>query len=138
MQRTLIDGVEALKGLSGKKLGSSPWHTLDIDQLEGFAKSTGGGAPLEATQGCFALSLVGGLFFEVVETRRIPFIVNYGLSQARFPAPLKVGQRYRLSAAIAETRDAGDWVEAVFDADIEIEGESQPACSATLIYRFRS
>jgi acyl dehydratase len=63
-------------------------------------------------------------------------VINYGLNKARFPAPLKEGQRYRLSMKLQDAKQVGNAVEALLAATVEIEGESKPACAAEVVYRF--
>ena len=63
-------------------------------------------------------------------------VINYGLNKVRFPAPLKEGQRYRLSVKLNDAKQSANAVEGLLAATIEIEGESKPACVAELVYRF--
>ena len=44
--------------------------------------------------GYFALALIGGLFFEIVEVRGFKLLINCGANKVSFPAPLKAGTRY--------------------------------------------
>src|SRR5438128_1776950 len=111
MDKLAIDGLQGLRALAGKDLGSSSWRQMRFEDIVQFAEVTGDhqwihvdrerakagpfGAPI--AHGYFTLSLVAGLFFEMVESRGIQQVINYGLNKVRFPAPLKEGQRYRLS-----------------------------------------
>ena len=148
--KTVIDGIAGLKGLAGKELGKSDWRTMKFEDIVRFADATGDhqwihvdrerarkspfGAPI--AHGYFTVSLIAGLFFEVVEARGFAMVINYGLNKVRFPAPLKEGQRYRLSARLEDTKDVANAVEARVAATIEIEGESKPACVAEAVYRY--
>ena len=151
MAKTLIDGVSGLKSLVGKELGSSSWREMTFDAIREFADATGDhqwihvdreriarespfGKPI--AHGYFTVSLIAGLFFELVEVRSFAMVINYGLNKVRFPAPLKEGQRYRLAVKVGEVKEIANGVEGLLNATIEIEGESKPACVAELVYRF--
>src|SRR5207253_658317 len=82
-------------------LGKSEWRTMKYEDIVRFADATGDhqwihvdrervkrdspfGAPI--AHGYFTLSLIAGLFFEMVETRNFGMVINYGLNKVRFPA----------------------------------------------------
>ncbi len=149
---TRIVGKDGLVGLSGTALGSSPWATLTFERILAFAEATGDhqwihvdreriakespfGGPV--AHGYFTLSVVGGLFFDVVELDAFAMIINYGANKVRFPSPLREGDRYRLSLSLGEVKEANDWMEAIFVATIEIEGGKKPACVAECVYRLK-
>jgi acyl dehydratase len=149
--KTVIDGVAGLKALVGKDLGKSEWRPMRFEDIVRFADATGDhqwihvdreraqrespfGAPI--AHGYFTVSLIAGLFFELVEPRNFAMVINYGLNKVRFPAPLKEGQRYRLALKVQDAKDAGNSVEGLLTATIEVEGESKPACVAEIVYRF--
>jgi acyl dehydratase len=148
--KVIIDGLAGLKSLQGKELGSSPWREMRFEDIVKFAEVTGDhqwihvdrerakagpfGAPI--AHGYFTLSLIAGLFFEMVDTRGFKAVLNYGLGKVRFPTPLREGKRYRLSLKLAEVKDASGGLDATFAAAVEVEGEQKPTCAAELIYRF--
>jgi acyl dehydratase len=149
--KTVIDGIAGLLALAGKDLGKSEWRVMKYEDIVRFADATGDhqwihidrervkrespfGAPI--AHGYLTLSLVAGLFFDLVEPRNFGMVINYGLNKVRFPAPLKEGQRYRLAMKLQDAKQAGNAVEALLAATIEVEGESKPACAAEVVYRF--
>ncbi|HET7788474.1 MAG TPA: MaoC family dehydratase [Myxococcales bacterium] len=151
MGKTAIDGLAGLKSLVGKELGVSPWREMTWEAIRKFADATGDhqwihvdreriarespfGKPI--AHGYFTLSLIAGLFFELVDVRGFAMVINYGLNKVRFPSPLKDGQRYRLRVKLGEVKEIANGVEGLLDAAIEIEGESKPACAAELVFRF--
>lgn len=151
MGKTLIDGVSGLKALVGKDLGVSSWRTMTYEDIKRFADATGDhqwihldkeriarespfGKPV--AHGYFTLSLIAGLFFEMVEVKGFAMVINYGLNKVRFPAPLKDGQKYRLNVKLLDTKEVGNAVEGLLGAAIEVEGESKPACAAEVVFRF--
>lgn len=149
--KTVIDGIAGLKGLVGKELGSSAWRTLAFEDIVRFADATGDhqwihvdreriarespfGLPI--AHGYFSLSVIAALFFEVVETRGMAMVINYGLNKVRWPSPLKEGASYRLSCKLLGLREVGDAQEATLAATVEIRGEPKPACVAEFVFRF--
>jgi acyl dehydratase len=149
--KTLIDGVTGIKSLAGKELGKSEWRTMTYDAIVQFADATGDhqwihvdreraarespfGKPI--AHGYFTLSLIAGLFFELVDVKGFAMVINYGLNKVRFPAPLKEGQRYRLGVTLGEVTEIPNGVEGLMDATIDVEGERKPACVAQLVFRF--
>lgn len=151
MGKTAIDGRAGLESLVGKELGVSPWREMTYEAIRKFADATGDhqwihvdreriarespfGKPI--AHGYFTVSLVAGLFFELVEVKGFAMVINYGLNKVRFPAPLKEGQRYRLKVKLGEVKEIANGVEGLLDAQVEIEGESKPACAAELVFRF--
>jgi acyl dehydratase len=149
----LIDGVAGIKSLVGKELGQTDWREMTYEAIVRFADATGDhqwihvdrekiakASPFKKpiAHGYFTVSLIAGLFFELVEVRNFGMVINYGLNKVRFPAPLKEGQRYRLSVRLTEAKDMQGGVEGLLAAAIEVEGESKPACAAELVFRFYS
>jgi acyl dehydratase len=151
MAKTQIDGIAGLKSLVGKDLGASEWRTLKFEDIVRFADATGDhqwihvdrariakespfGAPI--AHGYYSVSIIAGLFFEVVETKGMAMVINYGLNKVRFPSPLKEGARYRLSCKLGEVKETGNAHEGLITATIEIEGSAKPACVAEVVFRF--
>ncbi len=151
MAKTIIEGLAGLKAQSGQELGRTDWKTMRFEDIVRFADATGDhqwihvdrarakkespfGAPI--AHGYFTLSLVAGLFMELLDLRGFKLVINYGLNKVRFPSPLKEGARYRLVLRLAEAKDIQGGVEAILPATIEVEGEAKPACVAEVVYRF--
>ena len=151
MGKTVIDGVAGLKSLVGKELGISDWRPMSYEAIRKFADATGDhqwihvdreriarespfGKPI--AHGYFTVALIAGIFFDLVEIKNFAMVINYGLNKVRFPAPLKDGQNYRLSVKLSDVKEAGNAVEGILAASIDIEGESKPACAAEIVFRF--
>ncbi len=147
----IIEGVDGLKAVLGQELGASEWKELTYEDIVRFADATGDHqwihvdkerckreSPFKVpiAHGYFSVSRIAGLFFEILDVKGFGLVLNYGLNKVRFPAPLKMGARYRLSLKLAELKDLPKGVEALLLANIEVEGESKPVCSAEVLYRF--
>src|ERR1700756_1628349 len=92
--KTLIDGVAGIKSLAGKELGRSDWRTMTYEAIVKFADATGDhqwihvdreraarespfGKPI--AHGYFTVSLIAGIFFELVDIKGFAMVINYGL-----------------------------------------------------------
>ncbi|RYE95026.1 MAG: MaoC family dehydratase [Myxococcales bacterium] len=122
MSKTIIDGPDGLRQLAGQDLGASAFATLEMSRIQTFADATDDhqwihvdeersvrespfGKPI--AHGYLSLSLVAGLFFEMLDLRGFALVINYGTNKVRFPAPLKLGDRYRLAMKMGEVKDVG-------------------------------
>ncbi|MEM6930411.1 MAG: MaoC family dehydratase [Myxococcota bacterium] len=146
---TRLSSVSDIEAHVGTTLGTSDWHEMPFSQIQKFAEATGDhqwihvdreraeagpfGAPI--AHGYLTLSLVAGLFFEVLELDGFKMIINYGCNKVRFPNPMKEGARFRLQLDLASSRAVGEWHELVMNATIAIEGEEKPAVFAEVVYR---
>jgi acyl dehydratase len=147
---TTVNGLDGLKSLAGKDLGHSDWLEITQERVNTFADATGDhqwihvdverartgpfGAPI--AHGYLTLSLVIPLFTQLLQVEGISMGVNYGLEKVRFPSPVKVGARIRLTASVVSVEDvAGNGVQSTFDFTVEVEGSAKPACVARPVYR---
>jgi acyl dehydratase len=146
---TTVDSVDDLAALVGRPLGSSDWRQVTQDQVNLFADATDDHQwihvdPARAATGPFGgpiahgyltLSLLVPMWAEVLTVRNRSLAVNYGLNKVRFPAPVPVGARIRLSATLASCEQVTGGVQIVVDAVVEAEGSERPVCVAQPIYR---
>ena len=141
MAKTVIKGMDELRALVGKDLGVGEWREMRYEDIVKFADVTGDhqwihvdrerakagpfGAPI--AHGYFTLSLVAGLFFDLVETGGFKAVLNYGLGKVRFPTPLREGKRYRLQLKLQECKDVSGGADATFVATIQVDGGAYAA-----------
>jgi acyl dehydratase len=73
----------------------------------------------------------------LLEIDNIGMGVNYGINKARFPAPVPVGGKIRLTADIAEVTELDEKsVQLTVDFTMELEGSGKPAVAAQALYRY--
>jgi acyl dehydratase len=135
----------------GRHLGSSDYITIEQDRIDEFAKATGDfqwihvdaerakDGPFGKTiaHGYLTLALFPTLMHEVLEWKNTRMGVNYGLNKVRFPSPVPVGSRVRLSARLVDCEPQGDdGLQVTIEATFEIEGQSKPACVAEVVLRY--
>lgn len=130
------------------------WFTINQKSIDRFAAVTGDQqwihtdpqraadeSPFKSTvaHGFLTLSLIP-LLTDSVDPHNNPYpeakmVVNTGLQEVRFLAPVKPGNRIRASSKITELRSARRAIELVREVTIEIEHSKRPACVASLVLR---
>ena len=137
----------------GEEIGVSSWILLDQNRINEFAHCTGDhqwihlDAERAAREGPFGgtiahgfltLSLIAPTSFEVMLERISPkSVVNYGLERVRFVAPVRSGKRVRNHITIASVENKGTGRYLVTTGNtMEIEGESKPALTASVLAMF--
>jgi acyl dehydratase len=145
-----VDGLDELKKLAGTDLGSSAWIEVTQHRIDQFAEATDDrqwihtdpvraadgpfGAPI--AHGYLTLSLFIALFTTLLDVQGVTTKVNYGLDKVRFPAPVTVGSRIRLTAKLTAVDEVPSGVQLLVDGVIEIEGSPKPACVLRSLARF--
>ncbi|MGI5366182.1 MaoC family dehydratase [Streptomyces iakyrus] len=145
-----VNGLDELKKLAGSDLGTSEWIEVTQERIDTFADATGDhqwihvdperakdgpfGAPI--AHGYLTLSLFIPLFTELLDVQGVTTKVNYGLNKVRFPSPVKVGSRIRLTAKLAEVEEVPGGVQITVEGAIEIEGVTKPAAVLQSLSRF--
>ena len=135
---------------AGTDLGESSWVDVTQEDIDTFARATrdhqwihvdaerAAAGPFGATiaHGYLTLGLVIPLWSELLQVEKVGMAVNYGLNRLRFPAPVPVGSRLRLSGKLASASEVTGGVEAVANLTMEVEGSEKPALVAEAVYRF--
>ncbi|MER5195586.1 MaoC family dehydratase [Streptomyces sp. NPDC002755] len=145
-----VNGLDELKKLAGSDLGTSEWIEVTQERIDTFADATGDhqwihvdperaaagpfGAPI--AHGYLTLSLFIPLFTELLDVQGVTTKVNYGLNKVRFPSPVRVGSRIRLTGKLAEVEEVPGGVQITVDGAIEIEGGAKPAAVLQSLSRF--
>jgi acyl dehydratase len=144
---TIVDEPADLLRLVGRPLGNTDWLTITQQQVDLFADATGdhqwihsnphraGSGPFQGTiaHGYLTLALAPAAIADVLHIREQTAALDYGLNRVRFPAPVAVGAKIRIAAAVMSARQRTSGVEVVFTLSYEIEGERRPACVADII-----
>lgn len=135
----------------GTKLGPTDWIVIDQARISLFAEATGDHQwlhvdPERAAKGPFGstiahgfltLSLLNMVLPDLFMPTNLDWGVNYGVDRVRFPAPVPVGSRIRISGEILDARDLGNrMVETKVRLSVEIEGNAKPACVADTLQRY--
>jgi acyl dehydratase len=134
----------------GKELGTSDWVEVTQERVNLFADATDDhqwihvdperaaaespfGGPI--AHGFLTLSLLIPMWSQVFDVTDAGMKVNYGLNKVRFPAPVPVGSRIRLSATLADVQEVTGGYQITASVVIEREGADKPVCIAESVSR---
>ena len=148
---TTTTTIAELPGLVGTELGTSDWFEVPQENVNLFAEATGDhqwihvdverakaespfGGPI--AHGYLTLSLIIPMYSEVLVVSDAKMGVNYGLNKVRFPAPVPVGAKVRLTATLKDVEEVAGGLQLTVAGVIEAEGGSKPVCIAEPVFRF--
>ena len=148
---TTTTTLAELPSFAGKELGTSDWIEVTQERVNLFADATGDhqwihvdverankespfGGPI--AHGYLTLSLLVPLFLQVLVVTDTAMGVNYGLNKVRFPAPVPVGSKVRLTARLQDVEEVAGGLQLTLAAVIEREGGDKPVCIAEPVFRF--
>jgi acyl dehydratase len=139
-----------LPSLTGQELGTSEWIEVTQDRVNLFADATDDhqwihvdverataespfGGPIG--HGYLTLSLLIPMWSQVLTVTDAAMGVNYGLNKVRFPAPVPVGSKVRMTATLKDVEEIAGGVQVTVAAVIEREGGGKPVCIAEPVFR---
>ena len=138
-----------LLSMAGSDLGNSSWIQVTQGDIDMFADATkdhqwihvdperAKSGPFGTTiaHGYLTLALIIPLWSELLVVENASMGINYGLNKVRFPAPVPVGSRVRLSGSLASVEQIDGGVQVTTDLVMEVEGGSKPVCAAQAVFR---
>jgi len=148
----VIESIDEIRSLVGQQVGESDWFEVTQSRIDAFAGATldhqwihvdTGRAQTESpfgrtiAHGFLTLSLLSHLAKQAVKVE-IPFKmgINYGLNRVRFPAPAPVGSRIRARLALQSVDEQPEYVQVIWAATVEVEGNQKPAMVAEWVVRY--
>ena len=150
MPKLEIRHLEELRGQIGREVAVSDWLTVTQERINLFAEATedrqwihvdparaAAESPFGGTvaHGFLTLSLLPRLAADTLVLPGAKLTVNYGLNRARFPSPVRAGQRIRAHFSPASVEDVASGVQLTWSVTIEVEGSEKPACVAETVSR---
>ncbi|MEH0059434.1 MaoC family dehydratase [Auritidibacter ignavus] len=148
---TTVSSIAELKELQGKELGPTEWYTVDQDKVNAFADATedhqwihvdverAKASPLGGTivHGLFTLSLGPYFSEQLIQLEGFTHTLNYGYNKVRFPHPLPVGTRIRVTSTISSVEEVREGSAQVTTVQVyEAEGIEKPVCVAEALGRY--
>ena len=147
---TTTTTLAELPGLVGTELGTSDWYEVTQERVDLFSDATGDhqwihldverakkespfGGPI--AHGYLTLSLIIPMYSEVLVVSDAKMGVNYGLNKVRFPAPVPVGAKVRLTATLKDVEEVAGGLQVTIAGVIEAEGADKPVCIAEPVFR---
>jgi acyl dehydratase len=151
MSSTTTAALAELPALKGQVIGVSDWFEVTQGRVNTFADATDDhqwihvdperaaaespfGGPIG--HGFLTLSLFVPMWEQVLVVSDMKMGVNYGLNKVRFPAPVPVGARIRLTATLAEVEEIKGGLQLTVAGVIEREGGDKPVCVLESLMRF--
>ena len=142
--------ADELKAAVETPLGTSDWVEIDQARIDLFADATGDHQwihvdPERAKDGPFGTTIAHGYLTLALTNLLLPQLlqvpgatmgINYGTDRVRFPAPVPVGSRIRMSSEIVDVTDIPGGVQVITRNTVEIDGSDKPACVVDSISRF--
>jgi acyl dehydratase len=140
-----------LPSLKGTVLGSSQWFEVTQDRVNTFADATDDHqwihVDLDAAQkgpfggpiahGFLTLSLFVPMWSQVLVVTDMTMGINYGLNKVRFPSPVPVGSKVRLTATLSDVEEVKDGgLQLTVTGIVEREGGDKPACVIEALMRY--
>jgi acyl dehydratase len=140
-----------LPSLKGSVLGTSEWFEITQQRVNTFADATDDhqwihvdvdranrespfGGPIG--HGYLTLSLFVPMWSQVLVVTDTTMAVNYGLNKVRFPAPVPVGSKVRLTATLADVEEVKGGLQLTVSGVVEREGGDKPVCVVEAVMRF--
>jgi len=135
----------------GQEVGVSGWHSIEQQQIDGFAAVTGDDqwihidvdrarheSPYQSTiaHGFLTVSLISIMAREAVEiVGDFKMRINYGFNRLRFPGAVPAGSRIRGRFTLNSVKDFEGGVEIAWGVVVEVEGREKPALVAEWLVR---
>lgn len=140
-----------LPSLKGKELGTSEWFEIRQERVGTFADATDDhqwihvdvaaaekgpfGGPI--AHGFLTLSLFVPMWSQILTVSDMTMGINYGLNRVRFPGPVPVGSKVRMTATLADVEEVnGGGQQLTVAGVIEREGASKPVCVVEALMRY--
>ena len=144
-----IENLKAFRELEGKPFPTGNWVTITQELINDFAKATmdfqwihvdvekaNKYSPFKTpvAHGFMSVSLLSKLIGDAIHVKSAKMGVNYGLNKVRFPSPVTVNSRVRLSGSLQQIENYGDsGIKITWNCTVEIEGSEKTACVAEFI-----
>lgn len=144
--------LEEIVKYKGVELSVSDWFEIDQDRVDRFADATCDKQWIHvdkamAERGPYGKTIAHGFLVLSLVTHLsggqglIPegatMIINYGLNRVRFPGPVPVGSRIRNRMVLTDVVQRQDnRVLMTATNNIEVQGQSKPACVAETLGMF--
>ena len=150
MPKVLIPSLEALPEWVGREVVLSDWLPVTQERIDRFAEATGdhqwihvdparaaAESPYGGTiaHGYLTVALIATLMLDSLEVGGCRMVINYGINRLRFLTPVRSGDIVRARFALAALEAIKGGVQLLWTVNVEIEGQTKPACVAEVVYR---
>jgi acyl dehydratase len=133
----------------GDRFGPSSWVEIPQSTIDAFAEATGDHQwihvdPDRAAAGPFGTTIAHGyLTLSLLPSASAELLpqqgrmgINYGLNRVRFPAPVPVDSRLRVTFEVVAVEEIPGGGQNTLKATVEREGGDKPVCVAEVVFRW--
>jgi acyl dehydratase len=146
----ILDPTTDLSTWVGREVAVSPWLTITQQQIDAFAEVTidpqwihvdperaARESPFGTTiaHGFLTLSLLSHLYQSCIELSPRRLGINVGFNRVRFTSPVKVDSRIRGRFALQKLEPIAGGFQFTWNATIDVEGDTKPACVTEWVTR---
>jgi acyl dehydratase len=146
----ILNGAADVRAAVGTRLGESDPFVVTQADVDSFAELTGDDQWIHvdverAARGPFGGTIAHGLLTLSLGPRMARSLyridgmamgVNYGYNKIRFPAPVPVGSKVRMSATLTSVEDVPGAILVGITFAWTVEGAAKPACVAEMLIRY--
>ena len=133
---TVFESPDELITGAGRALGATGWAAVEAADVKAFVSATGAPQTDGTVPPLFVLSLTNRFLPDLLEVRGATSGVNYGTGTVRFPAPVRPGERIRVSARLLGAVEVSGGVQSTVEITVEVEGSDEPACVVESLSRW--
>lgn len=149
MAQLELENFEAFRAMEGQHFPNGDWLVITQEMINDFAKATMDfqwihvdvvkaekHSPFKkpVAHGFLSVALLSKLLGDILQVKSTTMGVNYGLNKVRFPSPVLVESRVRLTGSIQAIELYGETgLKVTWNCVVEIEGSDKPACVAEFI-----
>ena len=150
----VVENPQSLRDLIGCEIPATEWFTVTQDHIREFAdviedrqwihvdrERAQRESPHGTTiaHGFLTLSLLSRFIAQAIQIRSgVRMTVNYGLNRVRFPSPVRAGSKIRVHFTLRSVKEVPGALEAVFDANVNVQDSDKPCCVAEWVIRYYS
>jgi acyl dehydratase len=149
MAKLELENFESFKAMEGKPFPDGDWLVITQEMINDFAKATKDFqwihtdvekakkySPFKkpVAHGFMSVALLSKLLGDILHVKSTKMGVNYGMDMVRFPSPVLVDSRIRLTGSIQliePYKDTG--LKVKWNCVVQIEDSNKPACVAEFI-----
>lgn len=151
MNKLIINNHSEFEKYIGQELGYSDYLKITQEQINLFADATidhqwihtdperaAKESPFKTTiaHGYLTLSVLPYLWEQVAQFNNIKMMVNYGIEDFRFGAPVLVNNEVRLKAKLKSLANLRGISKVHLDVVLEIKDNKKPAFEGTLVFLY--
>jgi acyl dehydratase len=149
MAKLELENFDAFRAMEGQPFPNGDWLVITQEMINDFAKATMDFqwihvdvekaekySPFKkpVAHGFLSVALLSKLLGDILHVKSASMGVNYGLNKVRFPSPVLVDSRVRLTGGIQTIEPYGETgLKVTWTCVVEIAGSDKPACAAEFI-----